>query len=244
MFVGFGTLINVLGIAGGSILGVLFGNRIPEKTRSLITDALGCVTILAAADALREIWKPSFILALPKGWTLLTILLSLLLGAIVGSLLDIEIRLEGFGASLRKRFASSHNSRFVEGFMAASLLFAIGPLAILGSISDGMGNGVEQLMLKSTLDAITSVAFAATFGWGVLASVIPVGLYQLLWTFSGWGLGNIMSPYQVNAMTATGGILLIGIALRILGIKQMAVGNLLPAILFAPIIATAAHHFL
>jgi len=244
MFVGFGTLINILGIAGGSILGVLFGNRIPEKTRSLITDALGCVTILAAADALREIWSPGFIAALPKGWTLLTILTSLLLGAIVGSLLDIEMRLELFGTTLRSRFASGYNSRFVEGFMAASLLFAIGPLAILGSISDGMGNGVEQLMLKSTLDAITSVAFAATFGWGVLASIIPVGLYQLLWTFSGWGLGNIMSPYQVSAMTATGGILLIGIALRILGIKQMAVGNLLPAILFAPIIATAAHHFL
>ena len=244
MFVGFGTLINILGIAGGSILGVLFGNRIPEKTRSLITDALGCVTILAAADALREIWSPGFIAALPKGWTLLTILTSLLLGAIVGSLLDIDMRLELFGTTLRSRFASGHNSRFVEGFMAASLLFAIGPLAILGSISDGMGNGVEQLMLKSTLDAITSVAFAATFGWGVLASIIPVGLYQLLWTFSGWGLGNIMSPYQVSAMTATGGILLISIAFRILGIKQMAVGNLLPAILFAPIIATAAHHFL
>ena len=244
MFVGFGTLINILGIAGGSILGVLFGNRIPEKTRSLITDALGCVTILAAADALREIWRPGFIAALPKGWTLLTILTSLLLGAIFGSLLDIEMRLELFGTKLRSRFGSGHNSRFVEGFMAASLLFAIGPLAILGSISDGMGNGIEQLMLKSTLDAITSVAFAATFGWGVLASIIPVGLYQLLWTLSGWVLGNIMSPYQVSAMTATGGILLIGIALRILGIKQMAVGNLLPAILFAPIIATAAHHFL
>ena len=200
MFVGFGTLINLLGIAGGSLLGVLFGNRIPEKTRSLITDALGCVTILAAADALREIWSPSFI--------------------------------------------ATHNSRFIEGFMAASLLFAIGPLAILGSISDGMGNGDQQLILKSSLDAITSVAFASTFVWGVLASIVPVGIYQLLWTFSGWGLGNIMSPYQVSAMTATGGILLIGIALRILGIKQMEVGNLLPAILFAPLIATCAHHFL
>ena len=231
MFVGFGTLINLLGIAGGSLLGVLFGNRIPEKTRSLITDALGCVTILAAADALREIWSPSFI-----G--------SLLVGAIIGSLLDIEAKLENFGLFLRKRFAGTHNSRFIEGFMAASLLFAIGPLAILGSISDGMGNGDQQLILKSSLDAITSVAFAATFGWGVLASIVPVGIYQLLWTFSGWGLGNIMSPYQVSAMTATGGILLIGIALRILGIKQMEVGNLLPAILFAPLIATCAHHFL
>ena len=244
MFVGFGTLINLLGIAGGSLLGVLFGNRIPEKTRSLITDALGCVTILAAVDALREIWRPSFIAALPKGWTLLTVLGSLLVGAIIGSLLDIEAKLENFGLFLRKRFAGTHNSRFIEGFMAASLLFAIGPLAILGSISDGMGNGDQQLILKSTLDAITSVAFAATFGWGVLASIVPVGIYQLLWTFSGWGLGNIMSPYQVSAMTATGGILLIGIALRILGIKQMAVGNLLPAILFAPLIATCAHHFL
>jgi hypothetical protein len=127
--------------------------------------------------------------------------------------------------------------------MAASLLFAIGPLAILGSISDGMGNGHQQLILKSTLDCITSIAFGATFGWGVTFSFIPVGIYQGVWTVAGWGLGSIMSAYQVGAMTAVGGVLLAGIGLRVLEIKFISVGDLLPAIFFAPLIATVAHNW-
>jgi uncharacterized membrane protein YqgA involved in biofilm formation len=244
MFRGVGTLINVLGIAAGSGLGILFGNRIPEKTRSLITDSLGFVTLLAAADALMQLWKPSFVSALPRGWTLLTVLASLLIGSIIGAWLDIESKLERFGVILRERFSSSSRGNFLEGFMAASLLFAIGPLAILGSISDGMGTGTQQLILKSTLDAITSIAFAATFGWGVMASVIPVGIYQGLWTLAGWGLGNVMTSYQVEAMTCVGGVLLLCIALRVLRIKEVAVANLLPAIFIAPLIASGAHHFL
>jgi uncharacterized membrane protein YqgA involved in biofilm formation len=244
MFKGFGTLVNLLGIAGGSGLGVLFGNRIPEKTRSLITDSLGFVTLLAATDALMQLWKPEYVSALPRGWALLTVLAALLIGSILGAWLDIESRLEKFGKFLRQRFSSSSSGNFLEGFMAASLLFAIGPLAILGSISDGMGTGTQQLILKSTLDAITSIAFAATFGWGVIASVIPVGIYQGLWTLAGWGLGNVMTSYQVAAMTCVGGVLLLGIALRILRIKEVAVANLLPAIFIAPLIASGAHHFL
>lgn len=244
MFYGFGTLINVVGIVGGSALGVFFGIRISAKTRSLITDALGCVTMLAAVDALREIWNPGFISSLPKGWTVLTVLASLILGAVFGSLLRIEERLEVFGVALRSKFSRSEKGAFLEGFMAASLLFAIGPLAILGSISDGMGHGTQQLVLKSTLDCITSIAFGATFGWGVAFSAIPVGIYQGLWTFAGLGLGNVMNAYQVGAMTAVGGVLLAGISLRVLDIKHIATGNLLPAIFLAPLIATAAHQFL
>lgn len=241
MFVGFGTLLNVIGIVGGTAVGVLFGNRIPEKTRRLITDALGCVTMLAAVDALREIWNPRFISSLPKGWTILTVLASLLLGALVGALLHIEERLERFGTALRSRFSQNEKGSFLDGFMAASLLFAIGPLAILGSISDGMGNGHQQLILKSTLDCITSIAFGATFGWGVAFSFIPVGIYQGMWTVAGWGLGNVMNDFQVGAMTAVGGILLVGISLRVLEIKYISVGDLLPAIFFAPLVATMAH---
>ena len=244
MFVGFGTFLNVIGIIGGSVIGVLFGRHIPEKTRSLITDALGLVTFVAAADALRVVWNPLFVSALPKGWTLLTIIIALVLGALIGNLLKIEDCLESFGVLIRDRFSSSNRGNFIEGFMAASLLFAIGPLAILGSISDGMGNGHQQLILKSILDAITSIAFATTFGWGVLASFIPVGIYQGLWTIAGWGLGNVMNGYQVAAMTAVGGILLMAIGLRILNIKVIAIGNLLPAIFLSPLIATAAHRFL
>ena len=244
MFNGFGTLLNVVGIAAGSAVGVLFGNRIPEKTRSLITDALGLVTLVAAADALKVVWDKAYAGALPKGWTVLTMILALVLGALLGTALKIEDRLESFGKGIRDRFSRPGRGNFIEGFMAASLLFAIGPLAILGSISDGMGNGQQQLILKSILDAITSIAFAATFGWGVLASIIPVGIYQGLWTLAGWGMGNVMNSFQVGAMTAVGGILLLAISLRILNIKVIAIGNLLPAIFIAPLIASAAHHFI
>lgn len=127
--------------------------------------------------------------------------------------------------------------------MSASLIFAIGPLAILGSISDGMGTGIDQLVLKSTLDFFTAMAFAATLGWGVSASALPVGVYQLIWTAIGLFLGAILAPYQVLAMTAVGGVLLLGIALRLLKIKQIAVGNILPAIAIAPILALIAHNF-
>ena len=106
-----------------------------------------------------------------------------------------------------------------------------------------MGTGIDQLVLKSTLDFFTAMAFAATLGWGVSASAIPVGIYQFLWTGIGFFLGAILATYQILAMTAVGGILLLGIALRLLKIKQIAVGNILPAIAIAPILALIAHNF-
>ena len=131
----------------------------------------------------------------------------------------------------------------MEGFLDASLLFAIGPLAILGSISDGMGNGIDQLILKSVLDGFASMAFASSLGWGVAASIIPVGIYQGLWTVVGLSLGNIMSDYQIDAMTITGGILLLAIGFRLLKIKNIPVGNLLPALFLAPLVALLFNQF-
>jgi uncharacterized membrane protein YqgA involved in biofilm formation len=145
--------------------------------------------------------------------------------------------LEVFGGKLRDKFSKKDESNFVEGFVSASLVFAIGPLAILGSISDGMGEGIDQLMLKSTLDGFTSIAFAASLGWGVALSSLPVGIYQMFWTGVGITLGAVLSAYQIAAMTAVGGVLLIGISLRLLKIKEIAIANLLPAIALAPVIA-------
>jgi uncharacterized membrane protein YqgA involved in biofilm formation len=145
--------------------------------------------------------------------------------------------LEVFGEKLRDKFSKKDESNFVEGFVSASLVFAIGPLAILGSISDGMGEGIDQLMLKSTLDGFTSIAFAASLGWGVALSSLPVGIYQMFWTGVGITLGAVLSAYQIAAMTAVGGVLLIGISLRLLKIKEIAIANLLPAIALAPVIA-------
>ena len=243
MFTGAGTVLNILTIVIGGALGVFIGAKISEKLRNLVTDVLGCVTIISAADALSAYWDVELQKSMPKGWVILVVIFSLLVGALIGSALAIEDRLEFLGNKLKSRFSKNGSSNFVEGFVSASLIFAIGPLAILGSISDGMGTGIDQLVLKSTLDGFAALAFAASLGWGVALSALPVGIYQFAWTAVGLFLGTILTNYQVAAMTAVGGILLIGISLRLLRIKQIAVGNLLPALALAPLFALAAHQF-
>ena len=243
MFAGAGTVLNILTIVIGGALGVFIGAKISEKLRNLVTDVLGCVTIISAADALSAYWDVELQESMPKGWVILVVIFSLLVGALIGSALAIEDRLELVGNKLKSRFSKNGSSNFVEGFVSASLIFAIGPLAILGSISDGMGTGIDQLVLKSTLDGFAALAFAASLGWGVALSALPVGIYQFAWTAVGLFLGAILTNYQVAAMTAVGGILLIGISLRLLRIKQIAVGNLLPALALAPLFALVAHQF-
>ena len=243
MFIGSGTVINVVTIIGGAGLGVIIGSRMPERMRALITDILGLVAILGAATALAPIVSDRYIDSLPQGWPLLAILASLLVGGVIGSALDLEGKLEGFGGYLRRRFKAEKDGTFVEGFLASSLLFVIGPLAILGSISDGMGTGTDQLILKSSLDFFAAMAFAASLGWGVAASAIPVGIYQGLWTAAGFTLGSILSDYQVDAMTIVGGLMLLSIGLGLLKIKTIAIGNLLPALAIAPVLVGVLHQF-
>jgi uncharacterized membrane protein YqgA involved in biofilm formation len=244
MFPGIGTLINVITIIGGASIGVLIGNRMKIATRDLLTDVLGLVTFLGAASALIPLWSSRYIDSVPSGWALLVVLGSLLIGGLIGSALNLENRLDGLGEKLRQRFGASQESPFVEGFVSASLLFAIGPLAILGSISDGMSTGIDQLLLKSTLDFFAAMAFATSLGWGVAVSALPVGLYQGVWTVIGLALGKVLDGYQVDAMTVVGGIMLLCIALRLLKIKSVAVGNLLPALAIAPLLALAMHQFI
>ena len=243
MFVGVGTLVNVVAILVGSSLGIAAGSRITKKSQSLITDVLGLITALGAASALSPLWSPIFESSLPKGSTLLVILAAMLLGGLIGSALSLENRLDAFGENLRRRFRAAEESPFVEGFVSASLLFVIGPLAILGSVSDGMSQGIDQLVLKSSLDFFAAMAFASTLGWGVAASAIPVAIYQGFWTLIGLGLGSVLSQYQIDAMTICGGLMLVGIALRLLDIKKIPVANLLPALVIAPALATLLHQF-
>lgn len=243
MFAGVGTLINVVAILIGSSIGILAGARITKKSQSLITDVLGLITALGAASALAPLWSPTFEAALPKSSALLVILASMLIGGLIGSALLLETRLDAFGERLRLRFKVSQESPFVEGFVSASLLFVIGPLAILGSVSDGMSQGIDQLILKSSLDFFASMAFASTLGWGVAASAIPVAIYQGFWTIIGLAAGSVLSQYQIDAMTICGGLMLVGISLRLLDIKRIPVANLLPALVIAPTIATVLHLF-
>ena len=220
LLVGLGTLINVLTIISGAAIGVLAGSRLNLKTRELITDVLGLITILAAASAVIPMFSSDYSKAL-----------------------KLEDRLERMGENLRKKFGANREGTFVDGFVSSSLLFVIGPLAILGSISDGMGTGIDQLSLKSILDFFAAIAFAASLGWGVAASAIPVGIYQGLWTIIGLVLGSILAQYQIDAMTIVGGLLLLSIGMRLLRIKEVAVGNLLPALAMAPIFVYVLNTF-
>jgi uncharacterized protein len=239
-FVGLGTIINVVAIVLGTLIGVLVGHRLHKRTSEVVTDTLGLVTLVLGALNIVALSDAAFVNAVTGGGTLLVVLASLLIGGITGSLLRLEQRLEGFGAVLQKRFQRSGSSeakkKFIDGFVAASLIFTIGPLAILGAISDGLGQGIDQLALKSALDGFASIAFAASMGWGVAASAIPVALWQGSITILAALVGATLAEAAISAMTATGGILLLGVGLRLLNIRQVSVADMLPALLVAPLI--------
>ena len=239
-FVGLGTIINVIAILLGTLIGVLVGHRLQKRTSEVVTDTLGLVTLVLGALNIVALSDAAFVNAVTGGGTLLVVLASLLIGGITGSLLRLEQRLEGFGAVLQKRFQGSGSTeakkKFIDGFVAASLIFTIGPLAILGAISDGLGQGIDQLALKSALDGFASIAFAASMGWGVAASAIPVALWQGTITILAALVGATVAEAAISAMTATGGILLLGVGLRLLNIRQVSVADMLPALIVAPLI--------
>jgi uncharacterized membrane protein YqgA involved in biofilm formation len=232
-----GTLINVLAILVGSALGVLLGNRLPEKMSRTLTDAMGLIVLVIGALNLADLSDEAFAKATGIFPTILVVLAALLLGGVTGSLLKIEQRLEQFGVWLQaKTKGKGDKDLFIQGFVNAALLFTIGPMAVLGALQDGLGQGFEILALKSTLDGFTSVAFAATMGWGVAFSAIPVGLWQGLLTILSTSVGDVLSQAAVASITATGGILLLGTGLRVLQIRMVSVADLLPALVFAPVI--------
>ncbi len=244
---GLGTIINVAAIVLGTTIGVLVGNRLPARTRHTVTDALGLVVLVIGALNIASLSDPSFLRAVGHSWPLLVVLGALVIGGIGGSLLRIEERVATFGGWIQVKMTrgkvSDSRERFIEGFVAASLLFCIGPLAILGALSDGLGHGINQLVLKSALDMLAATAFAATLGWGVAVSAIPVGIFQGLITVLGVLAGSFLPASMIAAITATGGILLLGIGLRLLQIKSVAVADLLPSLVVAPIIVGAITAF-
>lgn len=250
MLIGTGTAVNAATVLIGSGIGVLVGHRLPERTRTVVTDALGLVTLLIAGTAAIAVTDPELSRAVGDSAPMLIVLGSLLVGAIAGSLLRLEDRLEGVGDTLQRRLTRSgpsggHESRdrFVQGFMTASLVFCVGPLTILGSITEGLGKGADQLLLKAALDGFAAIAFAAAFGWGVAASVVTLVVIQGGLTALGAGLGDFLPDAHLAALTATGGLLLVGVALRLLELKQLKVGDLLPALLVAPLLTELVVQF-
>ncbi len=238
MFPGIGTVVNVATVLLGALLGVLLGDRLPERTRDLVTDGLGLVTLLIAATSAMAVLDPALADEVGSSAPMLIVLGAVLVGGVTGSLLRLESRVEGVGSWLQRRLAGTQDSaerrRFIEGFVVASLIFCTGPLTILGSLNDGLGNGADQLFLKATLDGFAAIAFAASFGWGVAASAVTVVVVQGSLTLAGLALGDVLPDAHLAAITATGGLLLVGVGLRLLRIREIPVADLLPALLVAP----------
>ena len=228
----------------GAGLGVLLGHRLSQRTRDVVTDGLGLVTLLIAVLSALTVTDPALVAEVGSSAPMLVVLGSLLLGGIVGSLLRLEQRVESVGGWLQSRLTSETGSaerhRFVEGFVASSLLFCTGPLTLLGSLNDGLGRGADQLFLKAALDGFAAMAFAASFGWGVAASALTVVVVQGGLTLAGVLLGDVLPDAHVAALTAVGGLLLVGVALRLLRVRDIPVADLLPALVVAPFLVALA----
>ena len=225
---GIGTVVNVVTVLLGTMAGVVLGNRLPERLRTAVLQAVGLVTlVIGARDALgtRNIVFP---------------LVALILGAAVGEALRIEDRLEALGGAIRRRFENDgegDDSRFVEGFVAASLLFCVGPLTILGSIRDGLGgpDHAQLLLVKAALDGTVAIAFASTLGWGVGFSALTIVVAQGTLTLAAGAADRVLTDRMIVEMSAAGGVMVIGIGLRLLDVRKVAVGSMLPALVLAPI---------
>lgn len=217
-----GVVTNIATILVGTVVGAVAGNRFPERVRETVMGALG---LLTAAVAVREL-MPTDEFPLVLG--------AVLLGALIGEAIRIEGGLNAFGSMLQRRFAGSRDARFSEGFVIASLVFCVGPLAIIGSIEDGLGDP-ELLFVKAGLDGFASIAFAAVYGWGVGLSVLTVTVIQGSLALGAGTMDGVLTDPMLDALGAAGGILLLGISLRLLDLKQVRVANLLPAVVLAPL---------
>jgi len=239
MFIGAGTVINVGTVVLGSALGVALGGRLPQRTRELVTQTLGLFTLVLGAYAVVDGLSPALSAEVGPNAGLLIVLGALLLGGILGAGVRLEDRLDALASRAGRRLTRAGGSagRFAEGAVTATLVFCVGPLAILGSLSDGLGQGARLLVVKAVMDGFAAIAFSASFGIGVAASVVPLALYQGAWTLVGWGVGSFLSTGQVDALGAAGGVILLGLGVRLMGAQRIRVGDLLPALVFAPLLA-------
>jgi uncharacterized protein len=228
-----GTLINVAAILIGGSLGLLFGGRLPERLKATVINGMGLFTAVTGIKMFLETQNS------------LVVLGSLVIGAVLGEWWKIEDGLQYLGEEIEKRFSRSNGENgktapygdFVRGFMIASLLFCIGPIAILGSIQAGLTGDTNLLVIKSVLDGFASMAFASTLGVGVLFSAAMILVYQGAITLLAAQLNSLATKPMMAELTATGGVLLLGIAISsLLEIKKIRVGNLLPALVIAPLI--------
>lgn len=219
-----GTITNVTAIILGSLIGLLFHEKIPQKIKSIVFQGLGLVTLLLGVQ-----------MAL-KFENFLILIFSVLIGGILGEVINVEGYFAKFGDMVKSKVGSK-NDRFTEGMVAASILYCIGPLAILGSINEGIKNDHSLLLTKAILDGFASMAFATTYGIGVLFSAIPVFVFQYGITLLAKQAQVIFSGFVINQLTAVGGVLILGIGLNLLEIKKIKVANFLPALVIAVVLS-------
>ncbi|MGH2655332.1 MAG: DUF554 domain-containing protein [Actinomycetota bacterium] len=226
-----GTLINAAAVLAGTAVGTLLGGRLPERIRETVMHGLGLFTLVLGVSQGLEAFRPP-LSDVTRG-AVLIILGSVLVGGVLGELLRIERGLDRAGEALKARFGRGQ-ARFTEGFVVSSLVFCVGPLTILGSIQDGLTGDYQLLAIKSLLDGFGALAFASALGWGVGFSVITILVYQGALSLSATALADAFSDAMIAAMSAVGGILIIGIGLRLLSLREVRVANLLPALVLAP----------
>jgi len=226
-----GTIINIVTVLIGGTLGLLFGARLPERLKGTVIVGLGLFTAAIGIQMFLTTENPLIVLG------------ALLVGALLGEWWRIEDGLQGLGKRLEQRFAGSGetdadgSSKFVRGFLTASILFCVGPMTILGSIQDGLTGNYELLAVKSVLDGFASLAFASTLGVGVLFSTLVILVFQGGISLLAVQLNALVTTPMLNEMTATGGVILIGLAVSsLLEIKKIRTGNFLPALAIAPLI--------
>ncbi len=219
-----GTLINVGAIVAGTGIGLAAGGRLSEGVQQRVLAGLGLVTLVVGID-LALAWRDT---------SPLYVLGGVLLGGVVGEALGIERALERLGDRIQAAVSRGGRSRVSEAFFTASLLYCVGPLTVVGSIDDGLRGDIDALVTKSLLDGFASIALAATLGWGVALAAGSVLLVQGTITLAAGLFEDILVGEALDALTSAGGVLIIGISLKLLALKDVKVGNFLPALLFAP----------
>lgn len=225
-----GTLINVTTILAGTLIGVTAGGRLSDAVQQRVLAGLGLITLVIGVE-LTLAWGGEGTTAS----TPLYVLGAILAGGIVGEAIGIERRLEALGDRIQERLSAPGTASTVsEGFVTASLLFCVGSLAVVGSIQDGLTGAYQTLATKAVLDGFASVALAATLGYGVALSAVAVLLYQGAITLGAGVFDDLLQGEALAVLTSAGGVTIVGIGLKLLAIKDVKVGNFLPALIIAP----------
>ncbi|MSZ06903.1 MAG: DUF554 family protein [Actinobacteria bacterium] len=223
--IGLGTLINTATVLVGGSVGLIIGDRIPERIRTIVVQVIGLVTLgLGLSDVL-------------KTHNMVFPLVGMVLGAIVGEALNIERRLEGIGEVIRRRFAGNQEpGRFGNGFVTATLLFCIGPLTILGAMQDATGETPQLYIIKGTLDGFMNVIFGAIYGVGAIFSALSIFVVQGSLTLGGSALDNLLNDRMRIELFSAGGFAVMAIGLNLLEIKKIRLGSLLPGLVITPLL--------